>query len=224
LSGTLYVVGTPIGNLGDITLRALETLKAVDGIACEDTRQTLKLLVRYGFHKPLYTIFGPKEKRETPRILRLLEGGKSVALVTDAGTPGISDPGNFLVSQARAQGVRIEPIPGASAAAALVSISGVSQDGFIFLGFLPRKLGKIKRELKSASQLERAVVFYESPYRTHATLAAAQEVFGADAFCLVGRELTKKFEETLAGPLSQVIRELEGREILGEVSILIKPS
>lgn len=222
-SGTLFSVATPIGNLNDLTFRALEVLKKADRIACEDTRRTLQLLRHFGIEKPLVTIFGPKEKRETPAILRLLEEGKSVALVTDAGTPGLSDPGNFLVRSARERGFRIEPVPGASAVAAIVSASGVCEDGFIFLGFLPRKKSKIKRQLAQALSAERAVIFYESPFRVVETLEIAREIFGPECFCLIGREMTKKFEEFIAGPLGDAPEKLKQKEILGEFTVLIKP-
>lgn len=223
-SGRLYVVATPIGNLSDMTFRALEALKACDLIACEDTRQTLKLLNHYGIQKPLFTIFGPREKREAGRVLKSLEQGKSVALVTDAGTPALSDPGNEIVRQVRRSGFPVEPVPGPSAPAALASVSGAADQGFIFLGFLPRKKSKIKRELERFAGLELPVIFFESPFRVVQTLQAAGNVFGNGAFCLVGREMTKKFEETISGSIADVLGKISGRENLGEFTILIKPS
>ncbi len=222
-SGTLYVLATPIGHMGDLTFRALEVLKQVHWIACEDTRRTLKLLNHYGISKPLLTIFGPREKRETPRILNLLRESQSVAVVTDAGTPGISDPGHWIVRSAMEAGFRVEPIPGVSALACALSVSGCAENGFIFLGFLPRKKSKIKRQLESAAQCERAIVFYESPYRVQDTLEAAREVFGDEIFTWVGREMTKKFEEYLSGPLGALADKIKDREILGEVTVILKP-
>ncbi len=206
-----------------MTFRAVDTLKAVDWILCEDTRRTLQLLNHFGIKKPLLTIFGPKEKRETARVLRLLDEGKSAALVSDAGTPGLSDPGNFLVKEARSAGFNVVPIPGPSAGAALASVSGVCEDGFIFLGFLPRKKSKIIRELTEAAAPGKPVIFFESPFRVLETLQIAQGVFGAEAYCLVGREMTKKFEEFISGKLSEVPLMLEAGKILGEFTVLIKP-
>lgn len=215
-------MGTPIGNLSDLTLRALETLKQVDWIACEDTRQTLKLLNHYGIHKSLLSIFGPKEKREVPKILELLSASKSVALLTDAGTPGISDPGNLLVSEIRKCGFQVEPVPGVSAVSCAVSASGLCQEGFLFLGFLRRKKGKIKAELSKAGEQNLPIIFFESPFRIADTLDLALEVFGPKTFCWLGRELTKKFEEQISGRLPEVIGKIKDREILGEITVILK--
>lgn len=222
-AGVLYVVATPIGNLSDLSFRALETLKSCDYAACEDTRRTLKLFSHYGVSKPLLTLYGPKEKAQSEKILRLLQEGKSVVLVTDAGTPGLSDPGNFLAGEARKAGIAVLPIPGASAPAALASVSGLAADGFIFLGFLHRKKSKIRKELESSARPGLPLIFFESPYRVVQTLGIAQEVFGGDALCVAGREMTKKFEEYLSGSIAEVLGKLSSREILGEFTILIKP-
>ena len=222
-SGILYIVATPIGNLSDLSFRALETLKSCDGVACEDTRRTLKLFSHYGFSKPLVNLYGFKEKAQSAKILRLLEQGKTVALVTDAGTPGLSDPGNFLVGEARRAGIPVLPIPGASAPAALASVSGLAQSGFIFLGFLPRKKSKIKKELESSARFRLPIIFFESPYRVVETLEIAKEVLGGDVSCVVGREMTKKFEEYISGTVAEVLGKLSSREILGEFTILIQP-
>ncbi len=223
MSGRLFVVATPIGNLEDITLRGLATLKLADWIACEDTRRTLMLLNHFGIKKPLLTIFGPREKRETDRVIRILSEGKTVALVTDAGTPGLSDPGNYLVNETRRAGFPIEPIPGAAAAAALASVSGVCEDGFIFLGFLPRKKSKIVKELKESAQVGKPIIFFESPFRVIETLKIAEGVMGKEAFCIIGREMTKKFEEFISGTLADVSEKLVTTKILGEFTVLIRP-
>lgn len=220
--GVLYVVGTPIGNLSDITLRALETLKLVDWIACEDTRQSLKLLNHYNIQKPLFSIFGPKEQREVPKILHLLEQGRSGAILTDAGTPGISDPGSQIVHAVRQRGFRIEPIPGVSAVACALSVSGHSEKGFVFLGFLHRSKGKIRKELREAAQQKRPLVFYESPFRIVKTLSLAAEILGPQTLCFLAREMTKKFEEYLSGTLAELIEKIKDRKILGEITVILK--
>ena len=221
--GVLYMVATPIGHLSDITLRALEILKACDYAACEDTRRTLKLFNHFGISKPLINLYGFKERAQSAKILRLLQDGKSVALVTDAGTPGLSDPGNLLAREARKAGIPVLPIPGVSAPAALASVSGLTSDGFIFLGFLHRKKSKIRKELESSARPGLPLIFFESPYRVVETLGIAQEVFGPDAECVAGREMTKKFEEYISGTVAEVLAKLSAREILGEFTILIQP-
>lgn len=217
------MLATPIGHIDDLTIRALEVLKRVDWIACEDTRRTLKLLNHYGVHKPLMTVFGPKEKSQTPRILRLLSESKSVALLSDAGTPGISDPGNLIVREAIAQGCKVLPIPGVSALACALSVSGCAADGFVFLGFLRRKKSKIMKELKEAASLGKAIVFFESPYRIEETLSAASEVLGRDSYCWIGREMTKRFEEYMNGSLGAVLDRIRGRDLPGEFTVILKP-
>ena len=217
------MVATPIGNLSDISPRALEVIKASDWVACEDTRRTLKLFNHYGITRRLVTLIGPKERAQSAKILRLLEEGQSVALLTDAGTPALSDPGNLLVASAREAGISVLPVPGPSAPAALASVSGLCADGFIFLGFLPRKKSKIRKELESSSSLGIPVIFFESPYRVQETLGIALEVLGPDARCVVGREMTKKFEEYVSGTLAQVAEKLSAKEMLGEFTVLIAP-
>jgi 16S rRNA (cytidine1402-2'-O)-methyltransferase len=221
--GTLYMVATPLGNLSDITLRALETLKGVDRIACEDTRRTLKLLTHFGIHKPLLSIVAPREERESGKVAWALSKGESVALVTDAGTPGLSDPGHAVVRAVRAAGFPIVPIPGPSASACALSVCGFGENGFVFMGFLHRSPGKIRKELRLAAASGRPILFYESPFRVMKTLALAEEVFGPEARCFIGREMTKKFEEYLEDSLGGMRRRLEGRELLGEFTILIAP-
>lgn len=219
----LYVVGTPIGNLSDFTFRAIEVLKSVDCLLCEDTRETAKLLHRYGIEKKLFPIPAQREKRETQKVLQLLSQGKSVALLSDAGTPAISDPGNFMVHSARNEGFVVKAVPGCSAVTSAVSISGLCNNGFLFLGFLHRRKARMKNEFLQCKKIERPIVFFESPYRILQTLKVAEETLGRDALCWVGRELTKKFEEQFSGTLEQVIEKLEGRAILGEVTAILKP-
>ncbi len=219
--GILYVVATPIGNLKDVTVRALEVLKSVDTILCEDTRRTLQLLTHYGIQKPLLSVFGPKEKRETPRILQILSCGQSLALVSDAGTPALSDPGSFIVRTVRESGYRVEPIPGASSLTCALSVVGLKSDGFVFLGFLQRRKIRIEKELVKAASLGYAVIFFESPYRLVKTLEVAQGVLGKETFCWVGRELTKKFEEIIEGSLGEVLNKIQGKEILGELTVIL---
>jgi 16S rRNA (cytidine1402-2'-O)-methyltransferase len=205
--GTLSVVATPIGNLGDITLRAIDTLKQADAIACEDTRVTAKLLARYGIEKPLLVYHAQSGKLAATRILGLLGEGKHVALVTDAGTPGISDPGSELVAEVRARlggDVRIDAIPGPSALTAALSIAGVPVHEFIFLGFLPHKKGRqtLFREIAQAS---RTMVFYESPHRIGKTLTSLAEALSEDRTVTILRELTKLHESVVQGSAREVL-------------------
>ncbi len=204
--GTLSVVATPIGNLGDITLRALETLKRADAIACEDTRVTSKLLSRYDISKPLLVYHARSGRLAGERVLALLGEGKRMALVTDAGTPGISDPGQALVALVRERlgdTVRIETIPGPSAVAAALSIAGLPCAEYLFLGFLPHKKGR-QTLFKEIAAETRTVVFYESPHRIDKALAALAAVLPGGRQVAVCRELTKIHEETIVGSASEV--------------------
>ncbi|MEE9253208.1 MAG: 16S rRNA (cytidine(1402)-2'-O)-methyltransferase [Thermodesulfobacteriota bacterium] len=222
MSGKLYLVSTPIGNLEDITWRAVRILKEVDLIACEDTRRTKKLLFHYSIKTPLQTYHEHNEARETPVLLKLLDSGKNIALVTDAGTPAVSDPGYRLISASIEQGIEIHPIPGANAAITALVASGLPTSEFAFLGFPPRTKAKKAQFLSSISDYPQTLIFYESPNRTVATLKRMLEVLG-DRRCSVCRELTKMFEETLRGMISEVIDELERREVLkGEVTIVVE--
>jgi len=220
--GTLYVVATPIGNLEDLTLRALRVLKEVDLIACEDTRRTRQLLARYGISTPVTSYFEHNKLRKGEALLRHLREGRSVALVTDAGTPGISDPGFLLVEEARAAGVRVVPVPGPSAAVAALSAAGIPADRFLFEGFLPAKPGRRRARLRALRELDIPVVLYEAPHRLLKTLAAIGEVFG-EVLLVVARELTKQFEEIRVGPLSEQVAHFESRAIKGEFTIIISP-
>lgn len=223
--GTLSVVGTPIGNLGDITLRALETLKNADVIACEDTRVTSKLLSRYGIEKSLLIFHARSGKLASDRILALLGEEKHVALVTDAGTPGISDPGSALVAEVRKRlgdSVRIESIPGPSALAAALSIAGVPTDDFVFLGFLPHKKGR-QTLFKEIAEEERTVVFYESPHRIEKALASLAEVLPEGRMVTIARELTKIHESLVQGTPAEVAAYFatHGDQVRGEFVVIV---
>jgi 16S rRNA (cytidine1402-2'-O)-methyltransferase len=210
--GTLSVVATPIGNLGDITLRALETLKEADAIACEDTRVSSKLLARFDISKPLLIYHARSGRLNAERVLALLAEGKRVALVTDAGTPGISDPGAELVALARERlgsGVRIEAIAGPSALAAALSVAGVPAASFLFLGFLPHKKGRLTL-FKEIAKEERAVVFYESPHRIVKALESLAEVAPERQVALC-RELTKIHEEVARGTARELATDFAKR-------------
>jgi 16S rRNA (cytidine1402-2'-O)-methyltransferase len=223
--GTLSVIGTPIGNLGDITLRALDVLKQVDAIACEDTRVSSKLFARYDIKKPLLVYHSQSGKIAATRILTLLGEGKHVALVTDAGTPGISDPGSELVSQIRAHlgnEVRIEGIPGASALTCALSIAGVPTHEFTFLGFLPHKKGR-QTILKEIADMERTVVFYESPHRIAKVLDELAKVLDESRIVVVLRELTKIYESVVSGSAEQMQDYFANhpREVRGEFVVVV---
>jgi len=221
--GTLYVVATPLGNLKDITLRALEALKNSDLIAAEDTRRTQKLLAAYDLHVPL-TSYHEHNKQAKSRILieRLLRGEK-VALVTDGGTPGISDPGQELVQQARESGIPVSPIPGPSAVTCALSVSGMEGGGFVFLGFLPRRKSRRRRILGEMAAQGRTVVLYESPHRIKKLLSEIRDHLG-DITVFLARELTKIHEELLSGTVSQVLQDLGDKEVLGEITLILAPS
>jgi 16S rRNA (cytidine1402-2'-O)-methyltransferase len=178
LKGTLYIVSTPIGNLEDITLRALKVLKEVDVIAAEDTRHSSKILTHYGISKPLISYWGEKEKVKSTEILERLHSGQSVALVSDAGTPGISDPGAVLIKRAIEEGLSVVSIPGASALIAALSISGLSTEEFTFMGFLPARKSQRQKILKELSLEPRTLVFYEAPHRILETMSDMKEIFG----------------------------------------------
>lgn len=191
--GTLYVVATPIGNLKDVTYRALDTLKAVDLILCEDTRVTLKLLRHYGIQKPLKSFFVGNENQQVDALCDRIESGENVALVTDAGTPAVSDPGYLLVRACHDRGIPVSPIPGASAFSTALSVSGLPSQRVLFLGFPPRKAGERARFLGGLAGDPSTLVFYEAPHRIRSFLAETAKTF-SDRECVVGRELTKRFE------------------------------
>ena len=206
--GVLYVVATPIGNLEDISARALRILAEVDLIAAEDTRTTRKLLTRYGLHVRMVSLFDANVRRRIPQLLKELDEDKQIALVSEAGTPVISDPGALLVRAAAEAGHTVTPIPGPTAIAALLSVAGMPADKFTFLGFLPRKAGQRRRLIESIAEQPWTTVFYESPYRIIATLEALRETLG-DREIVIGREMTKLHEEIFRGTLTEAIEHFQ---------------
>src|SRR5271166_3327807 len=219
---SLYLVATPIGNLEDITLRALRVLKEVDLIACEDTRQTLKLLSHYGIQTRLVSYHEHNEMTKAAELVVDLEGGAKIALVTDAGMPGISDPGFRLIALAIRHHVPVIPIPGASAFLAALVASGLPTDSFRFSGFLPSKSGQRRKLLESIKDSPRTQVFYEAPHRLLETLADVVEVLGNDRHVVVAREVTKIHEEFLRGRAKEVLEQLQSRgDVKGEITLLI---
>jgi 16S rRNA (cytidine1402-2'-O)-methyltransferase len=220
-TGTLYIVATPLGNLEDITLRAIRILKEASVIACEDTRRTVKILNRYEIRTPLFIFHEYNKVRAGKSILRRLRDGDSVALVSDAGTPAISDPGYELVREAIGAGVPIEVVPGPSALVAALVVSGLPTDHFTFEGFLPARREKRRKAMQGLAAGTRTMIFYESPQRLAAFLHEAAEIFGDRQACVV-RELTKVHEEILRGSLSELDAAISGRgSVLGEVTIVI---
>lgn len=223
LEPALYLVATPIGNLGDITLRALETLAAADVLACEDTRVTRVLLDRYGIRQRPVAYHEHNAAEAGPKLITALQGGKSVALVSDAGTPLVSDPGFRLVEQAQAAGIRVVPIPGPSAVLAALTASGLPSDAFLFAGFLPVKEGQRKTRLAELGAAPATLIFFESPRRVAETLAAMAEVYG-DRRAAIGRELTKTFEEMRTGTLATLAAHYaEAPTPKGEIVICVGP-
>lgn len=223
-NGTLYIVATPIGNLEDITLRALRVLKEVDLIAAEDTRHSRKLLTHFGISRPLTSYFDHNQSLKGEYLLEQLAQGRSVALITDAGTPCISDPGFQLVRDAVAAGVTVVPIPGACAAVTALCASGLPTDLFTFAGFLPNRQGKRRERLQGFTGHQGILIFYESPKRLMATLEEMLKTLG-EREVVIGRELTKLHEEFLRGPLSAVLAQVAQREMIkGEVVILVAPA
>lgn len=221
--GILYVVATPIGNLEDLTFRALRILKDVSLIACEDTRQTRKLLTKYNIKKSLISYYHPRESQKTPQIISQLKKGKNVALVTDSGTPGISDPGYPLIREAIARGIQIIPIPGASALTAALSASGLPTHRFIFLGFPSPKKEATKKLLSSLKDEKSTLVFYLPTRRLSSFLETALETLG-DRPAVIARELTKIHEEFIRGTVEELVNSLKKRELKGEATVLIQGS
>ena len=219
-AGALYLVSTPIGHLGDFTHRAVETLKTVDWIACEDTRHSKVLLDHYGIHKPLISYFDFSEKKKAPELIRRVVNGETGALISDAGTPGIADPGYRLIQGVLKEGIKIEALPGASALLTALVVSGLPMHRFIFEGFAPLKDGGRRKFFESMKDEERTVIFYESPHRLLKTLEAMRDVLG-DIPVVVARELTKKFEEVVRLPLSGQIAHFSRKKVLGEFVILL---
>jgi 16S rRNA (cytidine1402-2'-O)-methyltransferase len=223
-NATLFVVPTPIGNLEDITLRAIRILQEVDTIVCEDTRQTIKLLSHLKISKTLVSFYTQNQLKRIPQIISMLESGKNIALVSDCGTPAISDPGYYLIKEAIEKNISVVPLPGACALITALVGSGLTTDSFVFLGFLKKKTGKMKKELEQAKGIQKTIVFYESPHRLLKTLEVCKDVFGEQAQIALARELTKKFEEFIRGTIKEVSEQMFNREILGEFIVLIEPA
>jgi 16S rRNA (cytidine1402-2'-O)-methyltransferase len=218
----LYIVPTPLGNLGDITLRAIEVLRQADWVACEDTRRTLGLMNHLGLSKPLISYHAHSSTRRLGQVLEALHTGKRVALVTDAGTPGLSDPGTELIQAAIEASIPVVTLPGPCAAIAALVGSGLPTDRFFFIGFLPRRPARAKRALVQALATEGTVVLYESPYRAAETVGRIEEVAGPESQVVIARELTKVHEEFLRGTAREIRQHLEAKPPLGEVVILFK--
>lgn len=219
-AGTLYLVATPIGNLEDITHRALRILGEADLVAAEDTRRTRRLLDHYGISVPVTSLFEHNERTRVPGLLRKLQEGRSVALVTDAGSPGVADPGFPLVRAAVAAGLRVESVPGPSAAIAALQVSGLPTDAFTFVGFLPVKAGARRRRLEELHERRETVVAFESPHRIEACLADLEAVWGGRPIALA-RELTKAFEEVLRGTAAEVRAALTPERRRGEMVLVL---
>jgi 16S rRNA (cytidine1402-2'-O)-methyltransferase len=222
-AGCLYLVGTPIGNLEDITLRALRILKEADQIACEDTRHTQKLLTHYDIHKPLVSYHEHNEMTRAPELLIALEQGAKIALVSDAGMPLVSDPGHRLVALCLRHKIPVVPIPGPSALLAALSASGLPNEEFLFVGFLPARSGERHRALEHLRIEDRTIILYEAPHRIAECVADAIEILGDRRACLA-REVTKLHEEFLRGKLSDISVSLEERPARGEITLLIAPA
>ena len=219
--GLLYIVSTPIGNLEDITLRALRVLKEVDLIAAEDTRHSLKLLTHYGISKPLISYWGEKEKVKAEETIRRLNAGQAVALISDAGTPGISDPGGVLIRRAIEEGIRVVPVPGPTAVIAALSVSGFPIDEFVYAGFLPPKQSQRQKALKELSLEKRTVVIYEAPHRIVEALTDMAEIF-EDRKAVLVKEITKMHEDVIRGNMHSILVRLKETKIAGEYVMVIE--
>ena len=218
--GCLYLVATPIGNLEDITLRAVRILKEADLIACEDTRQTQKLLQHYGIRKEMVSYHEHNELTRSPELVIELEQGAKIALVSDAGTPGISDPGYRLVILCLRHHISVVPIPGPSALVAALAASGLPADEFLFVGFLPPRSGARRKALDALKAESRTLIFYEAPHRVVETLADASDVLGTRP-AVIAREITKMHEEFLRGPLPELLETARKRPLRGEITLLV---
>lgn len=221
-AGCLYLVGTPIGNLEDITLRALRILKEVDQIACEDTRHTQKLLAHYDIHKPLVSYHEHNEVKRASELAAAMQQGAKIALVSDAGMPLVSDPGHGLVGLCLEKDIPVVPIPGPSAVLAALSGSGMPTEEFLFVGFLPARSGERRRAFERLRIEERTIILYEAPHRVAECVADALEVLGDRPACLA-REVTKLHEEFLRGKLSEILASLKERPVRGEITLILGP-
>jgi len=222
-SGTLYIVATPIGNLGDMVPRAVEILQSVTAIACEDTRHSKKLLDHFAIDRPLFAYHDHSDKKSSDNILSRLSGGDDIALISDAGTPLISDPGYRLVRAARQQGIAVIPVPGACAAIAALSVAGLPTDRFRFIGFLPAKTTQRKKVLQELAAVPETMVFYEAPHRILETLRDSLEIFGGEHSGFMAREVSKTFETYLHGTLAELLTvvEADSNQQRGEIVLVL---
>jgi len=223
MAGALFVVATPIGNLEDITFRAVRILSEADLIAAEDTRRTKILLAKYNINTPMTSYHKFNIKAKTSYLIELLKQGKNVALVSDSGMPGVSDPGHEIIRESADQNIRVEVIPGPSAALTALVVSGLPTDRFVFEGFLPKKPGKKRKKLNELKNEARTIIMYESPFRVVKTLEDILEVMG-DRPVAVCRELTKKFEEVIRGKAGDVLEKIKGGRVRGEVVLVVSGS
>ncbi len=220
MAGTLFVVATPIGNLEDITFRAVRILSEVDLIAAEDTRHTKILLIKYQINTPMTSYHKFNIKTKTQHLIDLLKQGKNIALVSDSGMPGVSDPGHEVIRESADQNIRVEVIPGPSAAITALVVSGLPTDRFVFEGFLPKKPGKKNKKLNGLKSEAGTIIIYESPFRLVKTLEDIRAVMG-DRQVAVCRELTKKFEEVIRGTAGEVIEKINGKKVRGEIVLVV---
>jgi 16S rRNA (cytidine1402-2'-O)-methyltransferase len=218
--GRLYLVATPIGNLQDITLRAIKVLRSVDLIAAEDTRRARQLLARYRVKAPLTSFFEHNEPAKKEGLIKRLVKGQAIALISDAGTPGVSDPGFRLIRQAIEQGIEVIPIPGPTAHVAALIVSGLPTDSFHFFGFLPPKGAKRKKRLEEIKELRGTIILYEAPHRLLRTLQDLKDCCG-DRQIVVAREMTKTYEEVIRGKITGVLEGLQGKKIRGEITLVV---
>ena len=221
-SSVLYIVGTPIGNLNDLSSRAINILRNVSLIACEDTRQTKKIMAKYAFSNNLISFNEHNSEKKTPKIINELNSGKSIALVSDAGMPSICDPGEELIKIAKSKGINIICIPGPCAVITALVSSGFASSKFSFEGFLPKKGSEREKILLEISKSKKTTILFESPHRLKSLLRELRETFGGEREIHISRELTKKFEEHIGDNINEVIEYFEDKEILGEITIVIK--
>jgi 16S rRNA (cytidine1402-2'-O)-methyltransferase len=223
MHGTLFMVATPIGNMDDLTMRGLQVLTDADAIACEDTRVTVKILERYKLpHKPLISLHHHSPEQKINELIQAVQGGQNIAYVTDAGTPGMNDPGGKLVERAFEEGVEITPIPGPSALTAAISCCGFPMEHFTYVGFLPHKKGR-STAIREMSERESATIFLESTHRIQKAMEELASVLDADRLIYVGRELTKKFETHLRGTATQIQTRLQKEPSKGEFIVIVGP-
>ena len=221
-NSSLYIVGTPIGNLGDISLRALNIFKKVSFIACEDTRQTRKIMSKFDFKNNLISFNKYNSKKKIPKMISDLNLGKSIALVSDAGMPSICDPGEDLIKEARSNGISVICIPGPCAAITALVTSGLPSSKFIFEGFLPKKKSEREKILLEIGANDKTTILFESPNRLKKLLVKLKDICGGEREIIVSRELTKKYEENIGNNIEEVISYFEGREVIGEITLVIK--